>query len=201
MDTRSATAVSRLARRLFAWRNPVACPGDRLESAVAVVSVTVALLGLPVAAAVGSEVYVQEAALSSEQLRTRHQADAVLLVDTPSSAGGTAHNTSVSRFSAPATWPLPDGTVHRGVVRAAGDLPAGAEVRVWIDDSGAPVDAPLTAEGAVVTAAAVATGSWFALTAAMAILYGVVRHVHVRFRRHRWAAEWEAVEPGWRKLG
>ncbi|WP_146173751.1 hypothetical protein [Saccharothrix carnea] len=106
--------------------------GDRLESAV-----TVALLGLPVAAAFGSEVYVQQAALSSEQSRTRHQVDAVLLEGTPGSAGGAAHNMSVTKFDVPATWTLPDGTARRGEVQVTSDVLAGSGVRIWVDDRGA----------------------------------------------------------------
>ncbi|MEU4769100.1 hypothetical protein AB0H12_38215 [Actinosynnema sp. NPDC023794] len=189
-----------MARKLFVWRNPLARLGDRLESAVAVGSVTVALLGLPVAAAFGSEVYVQQAALSSEQSRTRHQVDAVLLEGTPGSAGGAAHNMSVTKFDVPATWTLPDGTARRGEVQVTSDVLAGSGVRIWVDDSGARVAAPLTAEGAVVTAVAVATGSWLALGGALVVFCVAVRCVHTRLRRHRWELEWAAVEPGWRKL-
>lgn len=200
MNVRSATAVSRMARRLFVWSNPLARLGDRLESAVAVGSVTVALLGLPVAAAIGSEVYVQQAALSSEQSRTRHQVDAVLLEGTPGSVGGGAHTMSATKFDVPATWTLPDGTARRGEVRATSDVSAGSKVQIWADDSGARVGAPLSAEGAVITAVAIATGSWLALGSALAVFCVVVRSAHTRLRRHRWELEWALVEPGWRKL-
>ncbi|MER5262671.1 hypothetical protein ABTZ99_11370 [Actinosynnema sp. NPDC002837] len=200
MDMRSGSAVRRFARQLFAWRNPLARPGDRLESAVAVVSVTMALLGLPVAAAIGSEVHARQAVVSSEELRTRYEVDAVLLADTPSSAGGSAHTAAVTKYDVPATWTLPDGRTRQGEVKTTSDVLAGSKVRIWVDDRGSVVDAPLTAEGAVFTAMVVAIGSWVALGCAMAVLYVVVRSTHTRLRRQQWELEWAAVEPGWRKL-
>ncbi|MFE2752321.1 hypothetical protein ACFXGA_09995 [Actinosynnema sp. NPDC059335] len=199
MEMWSGGVVSRLARRFWVWRNPLARAGDRLESGVALVAVTVALTGLPVAAALGSEVHVRQVALSSEQSRTRHQVDAVLSVDTPGDVGGTEH-TATTTYVVHATWALPDGTARQGAVRVTGGRSAGSEIPIWVDDGGSPVDPPLTAEGAVVTAATVAVGSWLALGGAMALLYGLVRGVHVKLRRQRWALEWAAVEPGWRKL-
>lgn len=86
MDTRSSPGGP--ARRTFAGRNPL---GDRVEGAVAVASVAVTLLGLPIVAAIGSEVYAAQATRSEEQLRTRYSAEAVLPVDAPGSpSGGTA---------------------------------------------------------------------------------------------------------------
>lgn len=200
MNTGSGTVVLRLARRLFVWRNPLAGPGDRLESAVAIVSVAVAVLGLPVAAAVGSEVCAQGAVTSSEQMRTRHQVDAVLFEGTPPPAGDTGYAMLVTESDVPATWVLPDGKARSGEVRATGGVPAGGKVRIWIDDGGSPVDAPLTAGGAVVIATMVAMGLWLILGTAMALLYGAVRWAHIKARRRRWESEWAAVEPGWRKL-
>ncbi|WP_158845957.1 Rv1733c family protein [Saccharothrix deserti] len=201
MDPRSGAPVPRLVRQVFAWRNPMADLGDRLEGAVAVASVTVTLLGLPIAAAVGSEVYAAQAEASEEQLRDRREVDAVLLGDTPDSAGGNVHDGSAPRSDVPATWTLPDGTTRRGDVEAPGEVPAGGKVRIWVDGTGSPVAPPSTAEGAVVTAAAVATGSWIALGGAAALFYVVVRSAHARIRRRRLESEWAAVEPGWRKLG
>ncbi|NUT47483.1 MAG: hypothetical protein HOV94_09285 [Saccharothrix sp.] len=195
MDTRSTTA--RLARRAFPWRNPLAGLGDRIEGAVAVASVAATLLGLPSAAAIGSEVYAAQSALSDEQLRARHPVEAVLSVDAPSSAGGV---TAIDTAVVPAVWRLPDGTSRSGPVAARHDLPAGSAVRIWLDDTGSPVLPPLTAESAVVLAAAVAMGSWIALGGAMACGYVLVRSAHTRIRRRLWETEWAAVEPGWRKL-
>ncbi|MBB5801199.1 hypothetical protein F4560_000967 [Saccharothrix ecbatanensis] len=200
MDMRSGSAVSRFARQLFVWRNPLARPGDRLESAVAVVAVTMVLLGLPVAAAMGSEIHAQQAVVSERESRTRYQVDAVLLAGTPSSVDGNAPAASVTKHDVPATWTLPDGKTRQGEVETTGGMLAGSEVRIWVDDRGSVVDVPLTAEGAVFTAVMVAIGSWFALGCAMAVFYVVVRWTHTWLRRQQWGLEWAAVEPGWRKL-
>ncbi|MEU4769105.1 hypothetical protein AB0H12_38240 [Actinosynnema sp. NPDC023794] len=83
MDTRSSPGGP--ARRAFAGRNPL---DDRIEGAVAVASVAVTLLELPIAVAVGAEVYAAQASRCEEHLRTRYSAEAVLPIDAPGSAGG-----------------------------------------------------------------------------------------------------------------
>ena len=50
--------MSRLVRRVFPGRNPLATYGDRIEGAVLALGVVVAFLAVPVAGAVGSEAYV-----------------------------------------------------------------------------------------------------------------------------------------------
>ncbi|MDU0292334.1 hypothetical protein [Saccharothrix longispora] len=183
-----------LVRRVFPRRNPIAEPGDRVEAAVAAVVVAVALLGVPVAAAVGSEVHVARAATSAEQSRTRHPVDAVLQRAAPSSD---VRTTAFSRV--PARWVLPDGTTRDGEVTVARDLVAGSRVRIWLDPTGAPVAPPLTAEGAAVAAVVAAGGVWLALSGAAALTYVLVRVVHSRARRRRLEAEWAGIEPQWRR--
>ena len=95
MDTRSG-AILRLVRQVFAWRNPLAGPGDRLEGTVAVIALTVTLLGLPVAAAVGSEIHAQQSVVSEREVRGRQQVDAVLLAGTPSSVSGNVRAASAT---------------------------------------------------------------------------------------------------------
>ncbi|QFZ19673.1 Rv1733c family protein [Saccharothrix syringae] len=197
MDTEP---VARLARNLFPGRNPLARVGDRLEGVAAVASLLVTLLGLPVAAALGSESYVRQAALSEQQLGARHQTGAVLPADSPVSAGAAGAGSAVATAGVPAEWQVPGGGARRGEVTASRDLRAGTVVRVWVDDDGAVVPAPLTAEGAVVGAVALALGAWIALGGAAALFYVLVRSVHHRLQLRRWDAGWEAVEPLWRRL-
>lgn len=80
MDTRPSPGGP--AHRAFAGRHPL---DNRIDGAVAV---AVTLLELPIAAAIGSETYVAQAARCEEQLRTRCAAEAVLSVDASGSPGG-----------------------------------------------------------------------------------------------------------------
>ncbi|MBB5801201.1 hypothetical protein F4560_000969 [Saccharothrix ecbatanensis] len=86
METRSSPGGP--AHQTSTGRNPL---DDRLGGAVAVASVAVTLLELPIAAVIGSEAYATQTARSGEQTRTRYSAQAVLPVDAPGSlSGGTA---------------------------------------------------------------------------------------------------------------
>lgn len=197
MSSPSVSPVARLVRHAFHGRNRLARAGDRVEGAVLVTAITVVLLGLPIAAAVGSEVYTAESAVSVEQQRTRHRAVATLLEDTPSSPAGTGLGVGAQAPRVPATWQASDGTTRRGDVVANHDVKAGSTVKIWVDDSGAKVDPPMTSEGAVITAVAVAVGLWVALICLMVSLYLMITLVHKRMRLRQWAAEWAEVEPKW----
>ncbi|MBP2335711.1 hypothetical protein JOF41_001889 [Saccharothrix coeruleofusca] len=197
VNARAATPVARWARRLFDWRNPLARADDRLEAVLLASAIVVAVLGVPFAAALGSEVYADRSAASRDQLLGRRQVDAVLLADAPSSAGGGG---LVVGPNVLAEWRLPDGTTRRDEIPVANDVLAGSVVPVWVDASGTGVPAPLTARGAVVDAVAAATGAWTALCAALALLCLVVRLLLDRRRLRRWEQGWCEVEPAWRRL-
>ena len=89
MDTRSSTGGP--AHRVLVGRTPL---DDRFGDAVAVASVTVTLIELPIVTAIGSEVYAAQAARSEERLRTRYSAEAALSVDAPSLPAGGAATTA-----------------------------------------------------------------------------------------------------------
>ncbi|GAA3465312.1 hypothetical protein ACFFSW_31485 [Saccharothrix longispora] len=69
MDTKPA---ARPAHGDFPGHDPLARFGDRVEDVVAVASLAVTLLGLPVAAVIGSEAHVR-AALSEQRVRPRQR--------------------------------------------------------------------------------------------------------------------------------
>ncbi|MFI9811271.1 Rv1733c family protein [Saccharothrix variisporea] len=192
MDLRTA------ARRVFPGRNPVARRGDRLEGAAVVVAVVVALLGLPVAAAFGSEAYASRAAQSREQQATRYEVTAVLTADAPLVLP--AGEGAIAVSSARARWVAADDSVRQGTVETVPGLPAGAPVRIWLDAAGNPADPPVTAEGAVAGAVAVAAVVWVLFVAAVAALCVGLRLVRNGINDRRWAREWAVVEPLWRRV-
>ena len=192
MSTRSVSPAARLVRRVVHGRNPLARASDRVEGAVFVIAVLIALLAVPVAAAAGSEVYARESVSSTEQLRTRHQVEATLLEDT---APGVA--TGVIGSEARASWQAPDGTPRQGGVTAAYGLVTGSKVLVWVDANGAVTAPPLTSEGAVITAVGSVGLLWLGLGCALRSAYLLTVHLNGRRNARRWEAEWTAVEPEW----
>ena len=192
MSTLSASPAARMARRVFHGRNRLARARDRVEGAVVLVAVLVVLLGIPVAATVGSETYQAAVVESVAQSRTRHETTATLLEDVPAA---TAAGTPSHR--AAATWDGPDGSHHRGPVVAAPYLKAGTRLAIWVDDAGRTTTPPLTVEGAVITAIGVAFLSWSALVFLMAGLCALTTYLNKKTSSRHWEAEWAATEPEW----
>ncbi|HEX6343270.1 hypothetical protein [Umezawaea sp.] len=197
MNSQPASPVARLVRSVFDRRNPLARRGDRFEGVVLVFAVAVSLLGVPVAATVGSELHESRSIDSRHQLSTRHQALAVLLVDAPPFTRTVDQAGGVRVSDVPASWELPDGSTRTGEVAANDGAKAGASVRIWVDDEGAVTKPPMTSVGAGLGAVVVALVSWTALVGALAALYSLVCWANRRASLRRWADEWAEVGPEW----
>jgi hypothetical protein len=161
--------MSRLLRRVFPGRNPLATYGDRVEGAVLALGAVVALLAVPVAGAVGSETYARHEARVEVEQKSRTQVDAVLVQDAP----------------------LMSGAASETVVETT---EAGTELRIWVDLNGAVTEPPLTDQGAAFTAIFSALLLWGMVVGAMALLFGVVRFAHMRIRLRWWQLEWELID-------
>ena len=191
----TANPMSRLFRRVFPGRNPLATYGDRIEGAVLALGVVVASLAVPVAGAVGSEAYAAYESRVEVEHANRTQVDAVLIEDAPEMSGrseGAVETTPVA-----ATYRLPDGTVRKGLVPAPHDAASGATVRIWIDRSGEVAEPPMTSDGAVISAFVIGLMLWGGATGLMALFYVVFRFLHMRIRLRWWKLEWELTSPDW----
>lgn len=191
----NAKSMSRLVRRAFPGRNRLADAGDRWEGAVLVVAVVVALLAVPIAGAIGSEIYATQRDQAASEHQSKHQVNAALIDSIPP-ASDSGRGGAVST-PAMATWQLPNGSARQGLVDAHHDSSAGSTVRIWIDESGGVTGPPMTTEGAAVFAAVGAFVLWCALAGAMALLYLTVRFTHSRIRLRRWTNEWQRIAPEW----
>jgi hypothetical protein len=102
-----------------------------------------------------------------------------------------------SRIGVEAQWVGPDGVRRTGLVPVTGATPAGAEVTVWLDRSGAAVEPPPAGVDAV--AAGIFTG--IAVLAVGASVLGVVwllvRRGIDALNCRRWAREWADIGPEW----
>ena len=191
------TVMSRLVRRAFPGRNPLASFGDRIEGAVLALGVVVVLLAVPVAGAIGSEIYSTHVSRVEAEQKSRIQVDAVLAVDAPSMDGAAGSEALVETTEAIATWRTPDGLARKGVVRAPYGAEAGTTLRIWVDLSGAPAEPPMTNQGAAFNAIFSAVLLWGLIAGAMALLFGLVRFACMRIRLRWWQLEWELTAPDW----
>ncbi|MBM7863833.1 Rv1733c family protein [Lentzea nigeriaca] len=189
--------LSRVVRQAFPGRNELATAGDRLEGAVLAAALVIALLAVPVAGAVGSELHARQQTRVAVDQQTRQRADAVLAENAPPAAHVDDRGTVLEAVPVRARWLGPDGQERQGEVQAHYGATAGTTVPIWIDRHGGLTAPPLSAEGAVITAIGAALLVWGAATAAVALLYLVTRFVHTRLRRRRWELEWRQVSREW----
>ncbi|MFJ5993261.1 hypothetical protein [Lentzea sp. NPDC092896] len=193
----TANAVSRLVRSAFPGRNPLATFGDRIEGAVLALGVVVTLLAVPVAGAVGSEMYATHESRVVAEQKSRLQVNAALTEDVPSMDGAAGSETLIETTDAVATWRMPDGLERHGVVRAPYGAEAGTTLRIWVDLSGEPTEPPMTNQGAAFNAIFSAVLLWGLIAGAMALLFGLVRFACMRVRLRWWQLEWELTAPDW----
>ena len=196
-DHRTDRSLARLARWLGIDRNPLRRGTDRVEAALRLVVILLAVVAVPAAAvAVGRWADHDARHRAQAQMAVDHQVTAVLLRDAPA-IGTPDPYTSVQTAWVPARWQPPGQSPRTGEVLALVGARKGSTVRTWIDPSGAITDPPLGHRVVVgdVWLAVMATCllSWLLLLAA-----GVLARRGLDRRRLRaWEAEWRASGPLW----
>lgn len=154
-----------------------------------------ALLAVPVAGAIGSEIYATHESRVEAEQKSRIQVDAVLAVDAPSMDGAAGSEELVETTEAIATSHMPDRLARKGVVRAPYGAEAGTTLRIWVDLSGEPAEPPMTNQGAAFNTIFSAVLLWGLIAGAMALLFGLVRFACMRIRLRWWQLEWELTAP------
>jgi hypothetical protein len=96
-----------------------------------------------------------------------------------------------------ARWELPDGTTRTGFVRAENGLKAGAEVPVWLGDTGRPTTPPMSTADAAVTGVLVAVTGWLVVVGLLALSCWALHHALDRRRYRAWETDWHRTEPDW----
>ncbi|WP_236005083.1 Rv1733c family protein [Amycolatopsis pittospori] len=189
--------VAMMWRRLRPGRNPLARGSDRCEAAFAIGAVLAALLAIPFAATVGSDVYAGQMLKAAEQTVDRYETTARLLADAPPVRirldGVPIEETAYVH----AHWTVPGGPIREGVVAVDSGAVAGNEVRIWLDSAGSVVDPPVTPTDATSTGIGVGTGIWLAFVTVLAGLYLGARAMLARARSAAWAREWQRVAKDW----
>ena len=189
--------LARLARRLGIDRNPLRRGTDRVEAALRLVMILLAVVAVP-AAAVAAGRWADHYALHRAQTQraVNHQVTAVLLEDAPAT-GVPDPYTSVQTTWVPARWQPPGQPPRTGQVLALVGARKGSTVRTWVDPSGAVTDPPLERRVIVgdVWLAVMAT----CLVSLLVLLAAgvLVRRGLDRRRLRAWEAEWRASGPLW----
>ena len=196
-DHKTDRSLARLARWLGFDRNPLRRGTDRVEAALRLVIILLAVVAVPAAAvAAGRWADHYGLRLAQTQRAANHQVTAVLLKDAPESGIPNPYS-NVQTSWVPARY-QPSGQPSRtGEVLALAGAHKGSTVRTWIDPSGAvttpPMDHRVLVGDVWLAVMATCLMSWMLLLAAAVL----VRRVLDRRRLRAWEAEWRASGPLW----
>jgi hypothetical protein len=168
--------------------NPLVRVTDRLEAFVVFAVLFLALTAIPTAAQAGSLIYDSNMRTAEQQAHSRHSVQALVVEGRtipPADAEGSAYDgSSYARVQ----WR--EGTHLRTeeVVRPAA-VKTGDQLKIWLDDTGKIVSAPLTKEDATVNAFAAAWMAWTGIVAGCVLVAFVVRRGLDRSRDRSWERE------------
>ncbi|OKK01363.1 Rv1733c family protein [Amycolatopsis sp. CB00013] len=174
-------------------RNPLIRWSDRLEAALLVGAVLLALLAIPFAAAAGSAAYAEGRERAAEQAANRQETTAVLIADAPPVHVRLDGVPLDEKVEVAARWTGPGGLIREGVVTVDAGMVTGNEVRIWLDARGYPVEAPVTDADALSQGIGVGTGLWLGWLTLVAMVFLACRAALGRGRAAEWAREWEQL--------
>jgi hypothetical protein len=159
--------------------------------------VLLAMLAVPVAAALGSEENASLQRRSVQEMSSRYPARATLLADAPLGYSGPRSEVVRGDGRVAATWRTRDGADRSGRVLAGAGARAGSEVEIWLDGAGDPVPAPLTPVQAAGSAVTLAAFGWFLHLGLLAVIFWLARLLLDGLRYARWARDWQRVSRNW----
>lgn len=163
---------------------------DRVEAIAVTLAIAVAVLAVPIAAAVGTAVHDSRSHLYAEQNDTRHHVSA-----TVSAVPDSPPFTRTGMISVPVEW-WQGNTERTGRVQAPSTVVAGDTVDLWVDAAGAQVLAPTPPSRAIVEAVTAAVGIWLAVAAGTAIVTVVIQFVCDRIRSTAWQHDLDSLVDG-----
>jgi hypothetical protein len=161
-------------------RNPLLRASDRIVALATAVAVTVSVLAIPVAAAVGTAVHDSRRDAYAQQQQSRHVVTATITDDTAAQKISRTNTVTVD-----ARWST-GGTEHSGAITAPSAVEPGDHVAIWVDDSGAVTDEPTPTTRAGVDAVTAALFMWAGVTAIATILLAGIEAACNRIRAIGW---------------
>ncbi|WP_235629539.1 Rv1733c family protein [Mycobacteroides saopaulense] len=168
-------------------KHPLIRGCDRVDAAARLMGCLAAIAMLSVAGAIGTAVHDATLRTHEEQVRTRHEVEAV--ATEKSHVTGRRHSDTVF---VPAQW-TSDGVPRRDTVTYGTSLAAGERLSIWVDSSGRHVDAPLARETATSRAIGAAVLSWVACVVFVLALVSFVGRRIDKTRARQWDTEFKAL--------
>lgn len=169
-------------------RNPLVRISDRIEALTMFLALSLAILTIPVAGAVGTAVHDAHVRLYAEQASTRHLISATAQADTKT----VPQQRQVSSVVL-ARWTAA-GSEHSGLVPWPMPASIGARHDIWVDARGANTSAPTPVRQAAADAVGIAVTIWLGIAAASAGVVWVGRRRLDRSRLIAWDRELDTVD-------
>jgi hypothetical protein len=188
---------SQVLRRFTLGSGPLKRTSDRLQFLARVLLACALVLALPVALTVATVTHSRVRSEATAQAVERHQVRAMLQEDAveDSSDGGNA----LARSRAMAVWTGPPGMERTGLVGVPTGAEAGSTVSIWVDEHGDHVRPPLDDRDVVAQTVGTALLTYLCIALVVWAGYFGFRRALDRSRLRRWATDWAAVEPLWRR--
>lgn len=189
---RDPAFTRRVVRRFTLGSGPLKRTSDRLQVLSRSMVAVLLLAAVPIALAVGLATRSDLARTAARQAAERHEVTATLLTDAPPPIGPPTADVPET-----AVWTGPRGATHVIQVPAQAGAVAGEVVTAWVNGAGQSTEPPLSMSD---VDAQVVIRAMLAFLAAVAVATGAHCAVVATLNRRRarqWAAEWEAIEPGW----
>lgn len=164
-------------------RHPLVRRSDRAEARSVLLAVVLALLAIPVAAAVGTSVHDARAKFYAEQAASRHTVTATAMEDTT-----TVVRPDAVSFDVRARWNAA-GANHIDTISWPKRAKAGDQEAIWVDAHGRQADDPAAPGRAGLDAIGAAVSLWLVVVAALVTFTYALRS---RLDRARFAA-WDRV--------
>ncbi|HYO02960.1 MAG TPA: hypothetical protein VET27_14235 [Mycobacterium sp.] len=177
--------------RMFG-QHPLIRTSDRIEALAFVVAVMVAVIAVPVAAAMGTAIHDTRSRVLAEEAQSRHMVTATAVAD----SDAIAHANSVE-VNVRARWNV-FGSNHVEVVPVTSGVKAGERVDVWVDERGNQVAAPSPPGRAGQEALGAAVPMWLCVAGASASFAMLSRRRLNRTRYAEWDRELQTLSGGGR---
>ncbi|MFJ8156944.1 hypothetical protein [Streptomyces sp. NPDC094468] len=184
---------------LWRWRrNPLRRRADLVLGWIAAGLFLTVLAGIPTAVFLaGDTAYHHYDRTARHQAATRYTLPAVLVRDAPRHPEPGSHEAKKARY--PVTVRFTDlhgrSRTARAYVRPS--LPAGSEIRVWVDTAGEVTDPPLTAEQVRNHSMGWALVAALTVPLIGATAYGYANHRLERHNLAQWDKAWARTAPRW----
>ena len=184
-------------RRFTLGSGPLKRNSDRLQFLARLLVLCSLVMAVPPALAVATVTHSRARAEATTEAEERHQVRATLQQD--ASPEHDSAGNALETAGATIVWTAPSGMQRKGRVDVPVGTEAGTSVPIWVDRQGAQVPQPLDDGDVVTRTVAQALLTYVEIVALVCAGYVGFRWALDRSRLRRWATDWAAVEPLWRR--